>query len=120
IICVGKNYRDHAQEFSSSGYEAGAVKGVEIDSFPVVFTKPASCVVGPDAVVRLHPDVTSAVDYEAELAVILGREGINISRDEALKYIFGYTIVNDVTARDRQKNHRQWYLVLQLRIIGRR
>jgi 2-keto-4-pentenoate hydratase/2-oxohepta-3-ene-1,7-dioic acid hydratase in catechol pathway len=110
IICVGKNYREHAKEFSSSGYEAGAVQGSEIDAYPAVFTKPASCVVGPDAVVKLHRNVTMAVDYEAELAVVVGREGANIAREEALDHVFGYTIINDVTARDRQKNHKQWYL----------
>jgi 2-keto-4-pentenoate hydratase/2-oxohepta-3-ene-1,7-dioic acid hydratase in catechol pathway len=110
IICVGKNYRDHAKEFSSSGYEAGATQGNEIDAYPAVFTKPASCVVGPNAIVKLHRNVTAAVDYEAELAVVVGREGSNISKDKALEYVFGYTIINDVTARDRQKNHKQWYL----------
>jgi 2-keto-4-pentenoate hydratase/2-oxohepta-3-ene-1,7-dioic acid hydratase in catechol pathway len=110
IICVGKNYRDHAKEFSGSGFEAGAVQGSEIDAYPAVFTKPASCVVGPNAPVSLHRNVTASVDYEAELAVVIGREGINISHAKALDYVFGYTIVNDVTARDRQKNHKQWYL----------
>jgi len=110
VICVGKNYREHAKEFSSSGYEGGAIQGSEIDAYPAVFTKPASCVVGPHAVVNLHSNVTAAVDYEAELAVVVGREGANIAKDEALEYVFGYTIINDVTARDRQKNHKQWYL----------
>jgi 2-keto-4-pentenoate hydratase/2-oxohepta-3-ene-1,7-dioic acid hydratase in catechol pathway len=110
IICVGKNYREHAKEFSGSGYEAGATQGKEVDEYPAVFTKPAACVVGPGAVVSLHRNVTAAVDYEAELAVVIGREGANISKSKALDYVFGYTIVNDVTARDRQKNHKQWYL----------
>src|SRR5262249_18560538 len=70
IFCVGKNYRDHAREFSNSGYEAGAVKGAEIDSHPAVFTKPANTVVGPNDVVQLHSHITSSVDYEAELALI--------------------------------------------------
>ena len=110
IFCVGKNYREHAKEFAGSGYEAGAVKGAEIDAFPAVFTKPASAVVGPGATVELHPHVTSAVDYEAELALVVGKAGRDISPDRAYDHIWGYTIVNDVTARDRQRNHKQWFM----------
>lgn len=110
IFCVGKNYRAHAQEFSRSGYEAGAVAGAEIDAYPAVFTKPASSVVGPDAVVDLHAGITSEVDYEGELAVVIGKPGRNIALDHAMAHVWGYTIINDVTARDRQKNHRQWFL----------
>ncbi|MFK8253425.1 fumarylacetoacetate hydrolase family protein [Ancylobacter terrae] len=110
IFCVGKNYRDHAREFANSGYEAGAVKGAEIDDYPAVFTKPGTCVVGPGEPVDTHPRVTSAVDYEVELTIVIGKGGRDIRRDDALKHIFGYTIINDVTARDRQKNHRQWFL----------
>jgi 2-keto-4-pentenoate hydratase/2-oxohepta-3-ene-1,7-dioic acid hydratase in catechol pathway len=110
IFCVGKNYRDHAHEFARSGYESGAIKGAESDDYPAVFTKPGSCVVGPGATVQLHPSVTSGVDYEGELAVVIGRQGRDINRAEAMGYVWGYTIVNDVTARDRQKKHRQWFL----------
>lgn len=110
IFCVGKNYHAHAREFSQSGYEAGAVKGKEVDDFPAVFTKPASTVVGPGATVSLHSDVTDAVDYEVELTLVIGKAGRNIPRAEAYEHIWGYTIVNDVTARDRQKQHKQWFL----------
>jgi 2-keto-4-pentenoate hydratase/2-oxohepta-3-ene-1,7-dioic acid hydratase in catechol pathway len=110
IFCVGKNYREHANEFARSGYEAGAIKGSEIDDYPAVFTKPGSCVVGPGATVQTHPSVTSAVDYEGELAVVIGRQGRDIRRAEAMDHVWGYPIVNDVTARDRQKKHRQWFL----------
>jgi 2-keto-4-pentenoate hydratase/2-oxohepta-3-ene-1,7-dioic acid hydratase in catechol pathway len=110
IICVGKNYREHAREFAQSGFEAGAVKGAEIDEFPAVFTKPASSVVGPGDTVDLHPQATSMVDYEAELAVVIGRKGKNIPKERAYAHVFGYTIINDVTARDRQRNHKQWFL----------
>ncbi|OYW57902.1 MAG: hydrolase [Rhizobiales bacterium 17-65-6] len=110
IICVGKNYRDHAKEFAQSGFEAGAVAGAEIDTHPAVFSKPASTVVGPDAVVETHPGVTDAIDYEVELALVIGRGGRGIKAADAFKHIFGYTIVNDVTARDIQKNHKQWFL----------
>jgi 2-keto-4-pentenoate hydratase/2-oxohepta-3-ene-1,7-dioic acid hydratase in catechol pathway len=110
IFCVGKNYRDHAHEFARSGYEAGAIKGAEIDDYPAMFTKPGSCVVGPGETVQTHPSVTSSVDYEGELAVVIGRQGRDIDRTQAMGYVWGYTIVNDVTARDRQKKHRQWFL----------
>lgn len=110
IFCVGKNYRAHAREFSGSGFEAGAVRGAEIDEYPAVFTKPPSTVIAGGEDVNLHSSVTSSVDYEAELAVVIGRGGRNISAADAMKHVFGYTIVNDVTARDRQKNHKQWFL----------
>ncbi|MCB4771505.1 fumarylacetoacetate hydrolase family protein [Ancylobacter sp. Lp-2] len=110
IFCVGKNYRDHAKEFANSGYEAGAVKGAEIDEYPAVFTKPGTCVIGPGDAVDTHPNVTSKVDYEVELTIVIGKGGRDISRADAFKHIFGYTIINDVTARDRQKNHKQWFL----------
>ena len=110
VFCVGKNYRDHAKEFAGSGYEAGAVKGAEIDEYPAVFTKPASAVIGPGATVDLHPGVTSAVDYEAELTLVIGKGGHDIARDGAYAHIWGYTIINDVTARDRQRNHKQWFM----------
>jgi len=110
IFCVGKNYREHAREFSQSGFEAGAVKGAEIDEYPAVFSKGPNTVVGPHDDVQLHANVTSSVDYEAELAVIIGVGGRDIRPERAYRHVFGYTIVNDVTARDRQKNHKQWFL----------
>jgi 2-keto-4-pentenoate hydratase/2-oxohepta-3-ene-1,7-dioic acid hydratase in catechol pathway len=110
IFCVGKNYGEHAREFSQSGFEAGAVKGAEIDEYPAVFSKGPNTVVGPRDDVSLHANVTSSVDYEAELAVIIGTPGKDIPAARAYSHVFGYTIVNDVTARDRQKNHKQWFL----------
>ncbi len=110
IFCVGKNYGEHAREFSNSGFEAGAVKGAEIDEFPAVFSKGPNTVIGPYDNVDLHAKVTSSVDYEVELAVIIGKPGKNIAKADAYSHVFGYTVVNDVTARDRQKNHKQWFL----------
>jgi 2-keto-4-pentenoate hydratase/2-oxohepta-3-ene-1,7-dioic acid hydratase in catechol pathway len=110
VVCVGKNYREHAKEFSHSGFEAGAVKGAEIDEYPAVFTKLPSSVTGPGATVSLHGHITSSVDYEAELALVIGTGGRDIAKGDAYRHIFGYTIVNDVTARDRQRNHKQWFL----------
>jgi 2-keto-4-pentenoate hydratase/2-oxohepta-3-ene-1,7-dioic acid hydratase in catechol pathway len=110
IFCVGKNYSEHAKEFSRSGFEAGAVVGAEIDEYPAVFSKGPNTVVGPSDDVQLHANITSSVDYEAELAVIIGVGGKDIPLERAYSHVFGYTVVNDVTARDRQKNHKQWYL----------
>ena len=110
IFCVGKNYHEHAREFSQSGYEAGAAQGSGVDEYPAVFTKPASTVVGPGAEVKLHRGVTEEVDYEVELALVMGKGGSNIARAQAYDHIWGYMIINDVTARDRQKRHKQWFL----------
>lgn len=110
IICVGKNYRDHAREFARSGFEAGAVQGKDVDDYPALFTKLPDCVIGANDTIELHAGVTSKVDYEAELAVVIGRGGRGISRTAAYEHVFGYTILNDITARDLQKNHKQWFL----------
>ncbi|MFL5169289.1 MAG: fumarylacetoacetate hydrolase family protein, partial [Microvirga sp.] len=110
IVCVGKNYREHAKEFSQSGFEAGAVKGAEIDDYPAVFTKMPSSVTEPGATVPLHGHITQSVDYEAELTLVIGKGGRDIAKGDAYAHVFGYTIVNDVTARDRQRNHKQWFL----------
>jgi 2-keto-4-pentenoate hydratase/2-oxohepta-3-ene-1,7-dioic acid hydratase in catechol pathway len=97
-FCVGKNYRARAREFAGSGFEAGAVKGAEIDEFPAILSKPPSTVVGHLATVSLHPQATQAVDYEAELAVVIGKAGRDRSASEAMGHVWGCTIVNDVTA----------------------
>ena len=109
IFCVGKNYGEHVREFSNSGFEAGARKDQAIDEYPAIFSKGPNTVVGPTDNVQLHASITSSVDYEAELAVIIGKPGRNIAKQDAYGHIFGYTIV-DVTARDRQKNHKQWFI----------
>lgn len=111
VLCVGKNYREHALEFGASGYDSGAGSGDDhVPPYPVVFTKPPSSVVGPDAPVESHPTVTKELDYEAELAVIIGRGGRDIPASEAGAHVWGYTVINDVTARDRQRDHKQWFL----------
>jgi 2-keto-4-pentenoate hydratase/2-oxohepta-3-ene-1,7-dioic acid hydratase in catechol pathway len=110
IFCVGKNYHDHAEEFSKSGFDKSAQAGEHIPEAPVVFTKPASAVIGPGAMIPRHADVTQQLDYEAEIGVVIGKAGRGITKADALKHVFGYTIINDVTARDLQKLHRQWFL----------
>ncbi len=97
IFCLGRNYADHAAE-----------RGAAAPEHPVYFTKPGTAVVGPgDPVV--HHAVTRELDYEVELAAVIGRGGRDIERAEALGHVFGYTVVNDVTARDLQKRHTQWF-----------
>ena len=82
-----------------------------VDGWPIVFTKVPESVIGPGAAVRLPgAAISSQIDYEAELAVVIGRGGRNISRADALRHVYGYTIVNDVTARDVQMRHSQWDL----------
>ncbi len=111
VLCVGKNYREHAIEFASSGFDNSDNAGAPPEpEHPIVFTKFASSVIGPNETVELMPHVTSMVDYEAELAVIIGSGGRDISPNDAMGHVWGYTIVNDVTARDRQKTHKQWLL----------
>jgi len=80
------------------------------DQWPIVFTKVPECVVGPTADVRLPGEVSVQIDYEAELAVVIGKGGRDIARADAMRHVFGYTIVNDVTARDVQMRHQQWDL----------
>jgi 2-keto-4-pentenoate hydratase/2-oxohepta-3-ene-1,7-dioic acid hydratase in catechol pathway len=110
IFCVGKNYHEHAKEFSQSGFDTSAAKGEIAPSAPVVFTKAPSSVVATNDAVLPFPDLTQQLDYEAELAVIIGKGGRGISKADALNHVWGYTIVNDVTARDLQQKHRQWFL----------
>jgi 2-keto-4-pentenoate hydratase/2-oxohepta-3-ene-1,7-dioic acid hydratase in catechol pathway len=111
IFCVGKNYAQHAQEFNQSGFDATSKgKDANIDEFAAIFSKPPSSLVGHDEAIDAHAHVTSQVDYEAELAVIIGRAGKSIPRSQAYDYVWGYSIVNDVTARDLQQSHRQWFV----------
>jgi 2-keto-4-pentenoate hydratase/2-oxohepta-3-ene-1,7-dioic acid hydratase in catechol pathway len=109
IFCVGKNFRDHAREFQESGLDATAA-AAPVPEAPVFFTKPPSTVIGPAAPIPAHLDHTGSTDYEGELAVVIGRGGRGIGRAQAASHVFGYTIVNDVTARALQQLHRQWFL----------
>jgi 2-keto-4-pentenoate hydratase/2-oxohepta-3-ene-1,7-dioic acid hydratase in catechol pathway len=111
IFCIGKNYFDHAHEFTRSGFDSSAKTAAQaVPKAPIVFTKVPECVIATGEVVRYPHGVSAQVDYEAELAVVIGREGRGISHEEALNHVFGYTIVNDVTARDLQSKHAQWLL----------
>jgi 2-keto-4-pentenoate hydratase/2-oxohepta-3-ene-1,7-dioic acid hydratase in catechol pathway len=110
IFCVGKNYFDHAAEFGSSGFDSGSVGGSEIPEYPIIFTKPPSSVVGPGVGIKSALDPYNSVDYEAELAVVIGQAGRVGDADDPMSFVFGYTILNDVTSRELQKRHKQWVL----------
>ncbi|EHR71247.1 2-keto-4-pentenoate hydratase/2-oxohepta-3-ene-1,7-dioic acid hydratase [Burkholderiales bacterium JOSHI_001] len=106
LWCVGRNYHAHARELSDSVFKDNQPAG-----WPIVFTKVPQTVTGPRDAVRLPgAAVSTQIDYEAELAVVIGRSGRNIPRDQAMAHVYGYTIVNDVTARDVQMRHAQWDL----------
>jgi 2-keto-4-pentenoate hydratase/2-oxohepta-3-ene-1,7-dioic acid hydratase in catechol pathway len=110
IMCVGKNYFAHAHEFTRSGFDAGAKTEEAVPDYPIIFTKPSSAISGPEDFIPLWPGLDEGVDYEAELAVVIGRGGRAIPRDQAMAHVFGYTIINDVTARDLQRAHKQWFI----------
>lgn len=110
IFCVGKNYYEHAAEFGSSGFDSGSVGGSEIPEYPIIFTKPPSSVIGPGVPIESALDPYNSVDYEAELAVVIGRSGRVTEGDDPMSFVFGYTILNDVTSRELQKRHKQWVL----------
>jgi len=111
VICVGKNYHEHAQEFTRSGFDSSAKTPADaIPKAPIIFTKAPECVIGDGADIRYPCGASNCLDYEAELAVVIGRPGRSISKSAAYDHIFGYTIVNDVTARDLQERHKQWFL----------
>jgi 2-keto-4-pentenoate hydratase/2-oxohepta-3-ene-1,7-dioic acid hydratase in catechol pathway len=105
LWCVGRNYHAHAQELKASVFRDNDSNP---EAWPIVFTKVPECVVGPHDDVQLPTGITEQVDYEAELAVVIGRGGKNIPRAQALEHVYGYTVVNDVTARDVQMRHQQW------------
>jgi 2-keto-4-pentenoate hydratase/2-oxohepta-3-ene-1,7-dioic acid hydratase in catechol pathway len=109
IFCVGKNYFAHAREFAGSGFDSSAKAGEDIPPDPIYFTKVPESVVGPGAAIEM-PAASDAIDYEAELTVIIGRGGKGITAKDAMAHVWGYTIINDVTARDWQSRHKQWLL----------
>jgi 2-keto-4-pentenoate hydratase/2-oxohepta-3-ene-1,7-dioic acid hydratase in catechol pathway len=111
IMCVGKNYHEHAREFSASGFDSSSTGAADaIPTVPIIFTKVPQSVIGPDEPILYPSGVSEQLDYEAELAVIIGKGGRGIAKADALKHVWGYTILNDVTARDLQARHKQWFL----------
>jgi 2-keto-4-pentenoate hydratase/2-oxohepta-3-ene-1,7-dioic acid hydratase in catechol pathway len=111
VMCVGKNYFAHAHEFTKSGFDSSAKDQSEaIPTAPIIFTKAAETVIGPGEGIRYPDGISDCVDYEAELGVVIGKGGRGISRADALDHVFGYTIINDMTARDLQSKHKQWFI----------
>jgi 2-keto-4-pentenoate hydratase/2-oxohepta-3-ene-1,7-dioic acid hydratase in catechol pathway len=110
IFCVGKNYTAHAKEFAGSGFDSSAKSGGDIPTVPIYFTKVPESVVGPADFIDMPVGVSDAIDYEAELTVVIGKGGKGIKAADAMQHVWGYTIINDVTARDWQSRHSQWVL----------
>lgn len=101
IFCVGKNYREHAIELGSEG---------DIPEHVMLFSKAPTAVTGHGQKIDPHLHLTSELDYEGELAVIIGKKGKRIPEAEAMDYVYGYTVLNDITARDLQSRHKQFLL----------
>lgn len=104
VFCVGRNYAEHIAE----GERAQKQK-IGVTEHPVFFTKPPTSIVPPEGDVLIFPSVSEATDYEVELAVIIGKPGRDIAKADAMDHVFGYTIVNDITARDIQRRHGGQY-----------
>lgn len=109
IICVGKNYAEHAKEVQRSSFNTLQGKQA-VPTKPIIFNKATTSVIGPNDKIETKNDETKTTDYEGELGVIIGKRAKNISKANAFDIIFGYTIINDVTARELQNNHKQWFI----------
>lgn len=105
VFCVGRNYMDHVAE----GDRTRGITNSEVPKYPQFFTKAADCVIAPGAKVPTHEGVTKWLDYEVELVAIIGTAGRDIPNEKALEHVFGWTIGNDVTGRDLQRRHGQWF-----------
>ena len=109
-FAVGKNYHEHALEFDKSGFNATSGAASAIPAFPQIFTKATTTLNGPNDPVRFNPKHTTSVDYEGEIGVVIGATCRNVSKKDAMSKVWGFVAMNDVTARDLQKNHAQWFL----------
>ncbi|MDD5391585.1 MAG: fumarylacetoacetate hydrolase family protein [Thiothrix sp.] len=105
VMCLGLNYLEHAEETASQIGRTG-----KAPQYPIVFTKCPTSVTGHEADIPFDPDTCSQLDWEAELGVVLGKGGKKITRENALAHVFGYTVINDLSARDIQLNHKQYFL----------
>lgn len=108
ILCVGKNYAEHAKEFNSSGFDSS--DKVDQPTHPVIFTKRFTSIIANGEDIYPHPEFTETIDYEGEIGVIVGKAGHQISEENAMEHVWGYTIINDMTARERQRDHKQFYI----------
>ena len=105
VFCVGRNYMDHVAE----GDRTRGITQSEVPKYPQFFTKAPDCVIGPEEEIPNHIGVTDWLDYEVELAVVIGTAGRDIPKERALEHVFGWTIGNDVTGRDLQRRYGQWF-----------
>jgi 2-keto-4-pentenoate hydratase/2-oxohepta-3-ene-1,7-dioic acid hydratase in catechol pathway len=110
IFCVGKNYLDHVKEIKDSKLGEAQGSMANLPKHPVVFSKVPEAVIGTRVGIDSHPAATQEMDYEAELAVVIAKQGKAISKADAMKYVWGYTIINDVSARDVQAKHVQFHI----------
>ena len=104
ILCLGKNYLEHAQEIAVKMKQSG-----EAPRQPIIFTKATTAVIAPGAPIPAYQAYTRQLDYEAELALVIGKGGRDIAPRDAWAHVFGYTAINDISARDLQKSHHQWF-----------
>ncbi|MFK8080076.1 MAG: fumarylacetoacetate hydrolase family protein [Granulosicoccus sp.] len=104
VFCVGRNYAEHIAEGARAQN-----KTINVTEHPVYFTKPSTAVIGPDAQIPIFPALSESIDYEVELTAVIGKAGRDISKSSAFDHIFGYTILNDITARDVQRRHGGQY-----------
>ena len=105
IMCLGWNYIEHVEETTGNSLQAP-----KLPKYPIVFTKAASSINGPYSDIPVNTDVSNKMDWEVELGVIIGKGGKGISKNDALNHVFGYTIINDISARDFQKKHKQFFI----------
>ena len=105
IICLGWNYSDHVKET-----QGNTLIQKDLPKYPIVFTKDISTVIGPYDDIPYDAEVSEKIDWESELAVVMGSTAYKVAKEQALDYVFGYTVVNDISARDLQKRHRQFFL----------
>ncbi|OAP62631.1 5-carboxymethyl-2-hydroxymuconate isomerase [Fonsecaea erecta] len=118
VVCVGNNYADHVKEYRESGYDNTQQRQQRqknqqqkaSSSFPTIFTKRSTSVVAATDDIYAHPGFTDCLDYEGEVGVIIGTPGFGIAEKDAMDHVWGYTIINDVTARDRQRDHGQFLM----------
>ena len=106
IMCLGINYSDHAEEAGKFSKEAFGGER----PYTIYFAKRCSEAIGPGAVIPSYPGYVDSLDYEVELGVVLGKDAKNVKPEDALKYVLGYTVFNDISARDLQTRHKQWYV----------
>jgi len=105
IMCLGWNYTEHVEETAGKALEAP-----KLPKYPIVFTKAASSMNGPFSDIPVDLEVSDKMDWEVELAVVIGKSGQKIPKSKALDHVFGYSIINDVSARDTQKRHKQFFV----------